>query len=244
MLINLFRIGLVFVLFVFIAGLTGCSPSDYSVLDPQGSVAESQLSLIKISFYIMVFVLAVVIGIFIFVLIRFRQRPGEEDEIPRQQKGNRKLEVTWTVIPILLLAVLAVPTVSTSFALNEKTTPENALKVKVTAEQYQWTFHYPELGIKTTNNLHIPVGKKIYLELKSKDTIHSFWAPKLAGKKDVFPGRMTFLAFTASQPGTYDGKCAELCGIGHAKMRFKVIVHSKDDFQAWASDWKKYAPDS
>src|SRR5690606_31578213 len=95
---------------------------------------------------------------------------------------------------------------------------------------------YPDYGITTTNNLHIPAGTVIDLNLQSADVIHSFWVPRLAGKLDNIPGRTNTMWLTADEPGTYYGQCAEFCGLGHALMRFQVIAHEPDEFQAWIDE--------
>ncbi|MGH2350349.1 MAG: cytochrome c oxidase subunit II, partial [Chloroflexota bacterium] len=99
--------------------------------------------------------------------------------------------------------------------------------------QWWWEFQYPELGVTTANELHIPVGVPINLELESADVIHSFWVPHLAGKTDAIPGRVNRLWFLADEPGTYNGQCAEFCGIEHALMRMLVIAESQSEFDAW-----------
>ncbi|MBE3554380.1 MAG: cytochrome c oxidase subunit II, partial [Thermicanus sp.] len=182
-----------------------------------------------------------------YVLIRFRQRKGDEG-IPKQVEGNNLLEVVWTIIPVILLIILAVPTVMKTFALAEDHANDpNALKVKVTAHQYWWEFEYPDLGIKTAEDLYIPVGKKISVELTSNDVIHSFWIPALSGKWDANPGmigpdgkkNVNRFSFDADNPGVYQGKCAELCGPSHALMEFKVIAVTEEEFNAWVDGMKK-----
>nr|WP_224749766.1 cytochrome c oxidase subunit II [Polycladospora coralii] len=215
--------------------MTGCSGHEsLNVLDPSGSAGEKQLDLIKLSFLIMLGVFAVVITIYIYVLIRFRKRKGV-DVMPKQTHGNTKLEIIWTVIPIILLGILAVPTVTTTFDLTKIAQDEEVVNVKVTGYQYWWEFEYPELGIKTAQELHIPVGKKINFEIHGKDVLHSFWIPALGGKVDVIPGRVTNVILDANKPGDYQGKCAELCGAGHALMDFKVKAHSAEDFDKWVT---------
>lgn len=229
-------------------GLTGCSGNPYlSTLNPMGSQSESAYGFILLSFGVMLFVMAVVFILFIYVLIRFRHRKGD-DGVPKQVEGSTKLEVIWTVIPILLLLFLAVPTVIQTFAMSQDHANDpNAVKVKVTAHQYWWEFEYPELGIKTAEDLYIPVGKKISVELTSNDVIHSFWIPALGGKWDANPGmigqdgkkNVNRFSFDAKTAGVYQGKCAELCGPSHALMEFKVIALPEAEFTQWADGMKK-----
>lgn len=217
--------------------LTGCGNPDLSALIPQGPAAEDQYWLIKLSLYIMLFVMAVVFGLFFYVIIRFRQRPGQTG-IPEQVEGNHKLEIIWTVVPILLLVVLAIPTVALSFKYSETTPDPAALKVKVTAHQFWWEFEYPDLGVAAAQDLYIPAGKKVQFELTSADVIHSFWVPSLGGKIDTNPGLTTTLELVADKPGVYKGKCAELCGASHALMDFKVVAVTPEEFDAWVNKMK------
>lgn len=233
---------------ILLFGLTGCSGNPYlSTLIPMGSASESSFGLMMLSLGIMLFVMAVVFILFIYVLIRFRHRKGD-DGVPKQVEGNTALEIIWTVIPIILLLILAVPTVIKTFAMSQDHANDpDAVKVKVTAHQYWWEFEYPELGIKTAEDLYIPVGKKISVELTSNDVIHSFWIPALSGKWDANPGmigqdgkkNVNRFSFDAKEAGVYLGKCAELCGPSHALMEFKVIALPEAEFNQWVDGMKK-----
>lgn len=236
---RLWRVLLVFALATL--ALSGCSGHEsLNVLEPSGSAGEKQLDLIKWSFFLMCGVFAVVISIYIYVLIRFRKRKGK-DIMPEQVHGNNLLEIIWTVIPIILLAVLAVPTVKYTFELSETPKNEDAIYVKVTGHQYWWEFEYPDLGVRTAQELYIPVGKKVHLEIHGRDVLHSFWVPALGGKMDVVPGRTNTMWLDAEKPGVYQGKCAELCGAGHALMDFKVIAQEESQFNNWVAQMKKPA---
>lgn len=219
--------------------LAGCGREDLSVLRPQGPSAESSLGLMKLAISIMIVVLLVVFSIAAFVMIRFRRRPGR-DEIPEQIEGSFKLEVLWTVIPLILVIVLAVPTVRTVFALgDDHSTDKNAVKVKVTAHQFWWEFEYPDYGIKTAQDLVIPAGKDIAFELITNDVLHSFWVPSLSGKIDTNPtGAVNRFSFSAPKEGVYRGKCAELCGTSHGFMEFKVKAVSGESFDSWIQEQK------
>lgn len=230
--------------------LTGCGDPQRSVLNPAGPVAQMQYDLIMLSLYIMLIVIVAVFAILVYVLIRFRQRPGDE-HIPKQVVGNHYLEAIWIIIPVILLVILAVPTVTTTFTLAEKY-PESTLedeellesdaglRVNVTAYQYWWEFEYPDHDIVTAQELYIPVGEKVYFEIDSPDVIHSFWVPSLGGKKDANPGLTNTLWLKADIAGTYDGKCAELCGPGHALMDFKVKAVDPADFDQWVANMQDF----
>jgi cytochrome c oxidase subunit 2 len=218
--------------------LAGCGNPTLSALEPKGPVAAEQLYLMKLSLSIMVLVVIVVFAIYLFVLVRFRARKGQTD-IPKQVEGNHILEIIWTVIPILLLLVLAVPTVSYTFKHSANHTQDkNAIHVKVTAHQFWWQFDYPELGISTAQELVIPTDKKIALELVSADVSHAFWVPSLAGKVDTNPGITNTLYLEASEVALFQGKCTELCGASHALMDFKVDARTGADFDAWVQNMK------
>jgi cytochrome c oxidase subunit 2 len=159
--------------------------------------------------------------------------------MPEQVHGSTLAEIIWTVIPIILLTIMAVPNVKTLFEISEPPKDSDVVKIKVTGHQYWWEFEYPDLGIKTAQEMHIPVGKKVYLEIYGKDVLHAFWVPALAGKMDVVPGRVNFMWLDAKKPGVYQGKCAELCGAGHALMDFKVYADTDTDFNAWVAQMKQ-----
>lgn len=219
--------------------LAGCGDPSISSLNPSGDVAEKQLRLIILSLLIMLAVMAVVLIIYFYVLVRFRKRP-DQTEYPEQVEGNTKLEILWTVIPIILLAILIVPTVYQTFVLADDK-PQNkkkALTVTVTAHQFWWEFEYPELGITTASDLYIPTDTRIYLDLKAADVKHSFWVPALAGKQDNNPGLTNTMYLNAPKPGVYKGQCAELCGASHALMDFKVIAVPKEEFDQWVQQMK------
>ncbi|MGF7088707.1 cytochrome c oxidase subunit 2 [Kroppenstedtia sanguinis] len=224
--------------------LAGCvSRNNMSALDPQGPVGKTQLNLVYLSTGIMTFVVIVVAVIFIYVVIRYRERPGDEKKgIPEQVSGSKKLEILWTAIPVLLLIILAVPTISTTFTLNRKPAPEESIRVNVTGYQYWWGFEYPDHKVSTANEVHIPAGKKVEFVMKSHDVVHAFWVPSLGGKQDLNPGRQDRIVLQADKPGVYEGKCAELCGSSHALMNFRVIAHKPDDFDRWIASQRK--PDS
>lgn len=217
--------------------LTGCGDPTLSALDPKGPVANEQRNMMILSFGIMLVVLAAVFLIYIYVIIRFRQRKGQTG-IPKQVEGSHVLEIIWTVVPIILLVILAVPTVYYTFKHSQDYTQDkDSLHVKVTGHQFWWQFEYPDQGINTAQDLYIPVGKRVAFELTTADVNHSFWVPSLGGKIDTNPGEknVNVLYLQADEPGEYKGKCAELCGASHALMDFKVVAVSEAEFNQWVS---------
>ncbi|WP_085524106.1 cytochrome c oxidase subunit II [Tuberibacillus sp. Marseille-P3662] len=224
--------------------LSGCGKQGVSALDPLGEVAERQANLMLISIAIMVVVVLVVGFLFTYALIRYRKRSGQEEHIPKQVEGNTKLELLWTIIPIVLLAILAVPTIQQTFALsdtNNDSKKDDVLKVKVTANQYWWEFTYPDKKVTTAQDLYVPKDKKVVFELTSNDVVHSFWLPAFGGKQDVNPGLTNEMWLTFDELGTFKGRCAELCGQSHALMYFNVKVMEQDDFDQWIKDMKNGA---
>jgi len=212
-------------------------------LEPKSPQAEKIYDL-----FVPILVIAIVIGIAIIVAtvviaMKFRFKAGK-NENPKQIHGNTRLEIGWTVLPALLLAIVAVPTVATIFDLAEKPT-DQALEVHVVGKQWWWEFTYPDAKVVTADELVIPTGRDVFVKLdacegtgtaKTCNVIHSFWVPELSGKKDVVPGRTNSVSFNAEKPGTYLGQCAEYCGLSHANMRFRVIAKSPADFQQWLNE--------
>jgi len=217
----------------------GANPQ--SALDPKGPTAETIDNLFWVVFWIAAAVFFLVQGVLLIAIFRFRQRKGKERAV-RQVHGNMRLELVWTIIPVVVLAVIAVPTLSTLFDIRSAPDPsENALEVEVVGHQWWWEFRYPAYGFTTANELHIPVDRPIYLTMTSADVIHSFWVPPLNGKRDVVPGRTSNLTLQADDPGVYVGQCAEFCGLAHADMRIRVFAETPDDFEQWAQDQQQPA---
>jgi cytochrome c oxidase subunit 2 len=183
----------------------------------------------------------------IYVLIRYRYREG--DAPPPQVHGNTRLELAWTIAPAILLLGLAVPTLQGIFDLG-RAPKEDALQVEVSAFRFGWRFNYLDEQyvqpdgdpLSVSTDLHVPVGKEVAIYLQAEDVIHSFWVPRIAGKTDVIPGRTNRMWFKADRPGTYQGQCAELCGIGHAVMRFTVVAQTQEEFDAWIQEQMSGSP--
>jgi len=234
----------------------GAGPKNQqNALRPAGPYAHKILNLFTPFFWIAILIGIAVTTATIYVAVRFRVKPGEE-RMPKQTHGNTALEVGWTIVPALILAVMAVPTVATIFDLAREPVGPNVLHVTVSARQWWWQFTYDDgTNIVTANELHIPVRTPVSLSLVgpplctgprcySNGVIHSFWIPELNGKKDVVPGRTQFLKLYADHPGTYRGQCAEYCGLSHADMRMRVIASSQADFKAWQASQLAAKPES
>jgi len=217
-----------------LAFVAGCSMQDYpqSSLHPHSNYAQWIQTLLEQLTFWVVIIFVVVQALLIYAAIRFRSRPGAPD--PKPIHGNTALEIGWTIAPALILTLVAVPTVLTIFK-SQAPPPEDALQVRVVGHQWWWEFQYPDLGITTASELHVPVGVPVNISLETADVIHSFWFPAMGGKRDVIPGRTNRLWFTPSDIGQYPGQCAELCGTSHANMRMALMVQAPEEFQAWVA---------
>ncbi|MGB9152564.1 MAG: cytochrome c oxidase subunit II [Alphaproteobacteria bacterium] len=217
-----------------------------SIFGPQGTPSH-------LIFGLSLFVLAIVTAIFVtaggvlaYVLIRYRERAADSDREPAQVYGSNQIELSWTVIPVLIVVILFLTTARVVFSTEYAHKPAGALDVIVVGHQFWWEFRYPKLGIVTANELHIPVSDPhhptpTYLEMSSADTDHSFWVPRLAGKTDVIPNRVNVMWLDAEAPGLYLGQCAQYCGTQHAKMLIRVYALSKSDFDSWVAQQQRSA---
>ncbi len=182
------------------------------------------------------FVLLISLVIFLIVTLavalgaqRYRGKDGDGE--PRQIFGHKRLEIAWTVIPAcIVVLILAL----SGRVMGEMDAPMDAKPdLVITAHQWWWDARYTATGARAANEIHIPTGKRLLVDLESADVIHDFWAPNLARKMDVVPGHPNRIWLEADRPGTYPGACAEFCGAQHAWMRFFVIAESPAEFEAW-----------
>ncbi len=221
--------------------LSACAQHAQSALHPAGPVSQAELGLMGFGFWIMLGVFVVVVAVLGYSLVRFRERRGDQG-LPPQVEGNHRLEIAWTLIPIVLLALLIVPTFRATFALAQQQRGPGVVQVTVVGHQWWWEFDYPQLGIVTADEMHIPAGERVQLTLRSADVLHSFWVPALAGKEDTVPGQSNTMYLEAARPGLYPGQCAEFCGVSHSEMRFDVIAQTPSAFAAWVQ--ARQHPDS
>jgi cytochrome c oxidase subunit 2 len=182
------------------------------------------------------FIFIVVEVLLIGVVIAFRERPGRAE--PRPVHGHLGLEIVWTLVPVIIVTSIAVPTIRTIFRIDAPP-PKEALRIEVIGHQWWWEVRYPGLGIATANEVHLPVGRPIDLSLTSADVIHSFWSPQIGGKRDLIPGKVNHLTFTVDVPGDYPGQCAEFCGVSHANMRLLVVAQTPEEFRAWTKTQRR-----
>ncbi len=219
-----------------------------SALNPQGPYAQQPHDLVVPVFAIAAAVFVLVQGLIIYSVIRFRQRDDDDGSLPVQVHGNTRLEIFWTVIPALILAVIAVPTVQMIFTMMDEP-DEDYLTVEVYGHRWWFEYYYPDFDVYSANELVIPVGMPVRLEMTATDpqrqfdqgVIHSFWIPGLAGKQDVVPGQVTTLNLQADAAGRFLGQCAEYCGLSHANMRIRAESLEQADFEAWVADQQQPA---
>jgi len=204
-------------------------------LDPQGPVSEAMANL----FWLMlglggaVFVAVVVV----LGLGLFRRRPVGESQPDRQGRDSfgRWFVVGGVVVPLVILLIVFGATVRAMRFVPTSAPPE-ALVIEVVGHQFWWEVRYPEQGVTVRDELHLPVGRRVNLQLASADVIHSFWVPELAGKLDLLPDHTNTLVLEADQPGVHTSRCAEFCGLEHTRMVLTVVAESEDRFAAWVAE--------
>ena len=184
-----------------------------------------------------VVVYAIVVGLFVVAALRPRLRTSvAEADAALHASGGRGsatiIVVAGAIIPAIILVVVYAATVHAMSAFTGA--GANPLAIQVIGRDWWWEVRYPENGITTANEIHIPVDRTVKLELTAGDVIHSFWVPELQAKQDAIPGQTNTLLLDAKQPGTYRGQCAEYCGLQHAHMALYVVAQSPAEYAAWA----------
>lgn len=217
-------------------------------------------------FSVCVVIALLVFGAMIYSIFAFRKSKGA---VAAQFHHSTRIEVLWTIVPILILVAMAIPAAKTLVRIED--TRNADLTIRVTAYQWKWRYDYPDSGIgffsslaadsvrarqvgsgadvravdhylrNVDNPLVVPVGKKVRLLLTANDVIHAWWVPEIGMKRDAIPGYFNELWFTVEEPGTYRGQCAELCGRDHGFMPIVVIAKPQAEYDAWVSDQRKVA---
>lgn len=224
--------------------LSGCE-NNMVVFNPAGPVARQILDLINFSIALMLLVTVVVFSLFAFIVWKYRERKGNMDYEPPEEHGSTVLEVIWTVIPILIIVALTIPTVKTIYAIDEVPKgyeDKEPLVINVTSADWKWIFSYPEQGIETVNYVNIPEDRPIDFKLTSAGTMQSFWIPALGGQKYSMAHAETQLYLLADNPGSYVGRNTNFNGQGYAGMEFEVLSQTQEDFDQWVKDVKETAP--
>ena len=209
-----------------------------SIFSPASTPSQSIFSLSMFVFAVTGGIFVVVGGLIAYAAVRFRQRPDDDGSEPPQIYGSNQIELSWTIIPVLIVVVLFLATARMIFAIQDAPKPQAAVDVIAIGHQFWWEYRYPALHITTANELHIPLSsaetpRPTFLKLTSADVIHSFWVPRLAGKTDLVPNRINELWMDPQTAGLYEGQCAQFCGQEHAKMLLRVYVDTPQQFAAW-----------
>jgi cytochrome c oxidase subunit 2 len=221
-----------------------CSPT--TIFDPAATPARSTFELSMLVMGVTAGIFLVVGGLMLYAVIRFRYRPSDSEREPPQIYGSNQIELSWTVIPILIVVMLFLSATRVILSTQAAPKPASALDVTVIGHQFWWEYRYPKLGVITANELHVPISDPAkptptYLSLSSADTDHSFWVPRLAGKTDLIPNRINTMWIDPQQPGLYLGQCAQYCGTQHALMLLRVYAQSPEDFAAWIKQQQRPA---
>ena len=214
--------------------LFGCSADKYpnTIFEPTTDFNREVLSIFHSLFFWSALVFVLVEAALIWVMWRYRRRDGQPE--PRHVHGNTTLEIAWTLIPAVILVFIAVPTVRAIFRTQAKAVP-SALQVQVIGHQWWWEFRYPQYGITTASELYLPIGRTVNFELRTNDVLHSFWIPRLGGKRDLISNHTNYLWFTPDSVGenAWNGSCNEYCGSSHANMRFRAFTVTPAQFEQW-----------
>jgi cytochrome c oxidase subunit 2 len=240
--------------------LAACTGGPQDTFDPAGPVAEKQRDILIPILWVAAGVFVVVEGGIVLIALKYRHRKTR-DRIPAQTHGNTRLEIGWTIAPAVVLAFVMVPTISLIWELAER--PPDAMQITVKGFQWWWGFEYTDEDMKvayadapivTADVMVIPEDTVIDLTLvaagggaRSEDDVpdnevnHSFWTPRLFGKQDVVPGHENHIVFSADEPGTYLGQCAEFCGLQHGVMKFRIRVLDAASWQEWVTNQKRPA---
>ncbi len=240
--------------------LTGCGLDGYqSTLAPDGPVADHQMDVFLVTLWVSVGIFVVVGSFLVYCLatFRFKGEVTEDTPLPDQGHGSALTEIALILISVGLVGVIAYPTILGIFYVGTLPQNDDALVIKVTGLQWWWKFEYPDQGVVTGNELAMPIGRPVKFELETADVIHSFWVPRLGGKKDLMPGQDNWLWLQVDagmmdgarelpedspyQGHYYYGQCAEFCGESHAFMKFRVLALDDENFQKWVDHQKSEA---
>jgi cytochrome c oxidase subunit II len=201
-------------------------------------------SIFGLSIFVLITVTAIFVVVFAllaYVVVRFGKRRGADNSEPVQIYGSTRVELAWTVIPVLIVVALFLAAARVIAFVQDAPHSPDALEVIVTGHQYWWEYRYPQLNIVTANELHVPVSDALhpratFLTLLSADTDHSFWVPRLGGKTDLIPNHPNRMWIDPHETGVFLGQCAQYCGTQHAKMLLRVYVQSREEFERWVHD--------
>lgn len=224
------------------AGLlsAGCG-NQYVVLHPEGPVGQSELNLMILASIAMAIVIVVVFVLYFYAVIRFRDTPGNKAPYRPEWTHNTKLEILWWVLPAVLLTIIAIPTVNTTFALAKVPKTKHPVVIDVTSLTWKWLFQYPGQHIATVNYAVIPTNKPVLFELTANSPMNTFWVPQLGGMEYTMPNRVLPLWLQADKAGTYWGHSGQYSGVGFEKMFFNIKAVSPKNFKAWEANTSRTA---
>ncbi len=215
----------------------------HTFLDPQSPQTQAVSNLFWIGGTVAAIILAIPTGALLYTITHFRHKPGQGE--PRQDEGQPRLEVIWTVVPLIIVLCIFGLSLRT-MGLAEPNTdpgPGNNADLTVIGHQWWWEIRYPS-GVVTANEIHIPVGKRFLVALQSADVVHGFWVPQIANQMYLIPGQTNHIWLEADQQGVYEGQCAEFCGAQHAWMLLRVFADTPARYAAWQRDQLRAAPRS
>jgi len=220
--------------------------SPTNIFAPASTPADSIFHLSRLVLGITAGIFIIVFSLLVYVVVRFRSRENIQVREPAQVYGSNRVELAWTVIPCLIVIVLFLATARVVHGIQDARRPPGTIDVTVIGHQFWWEFRYPDLGVVTANELHVPISDPAkptptFIRLFSADTDHSFWVPRLAGKTDLIPNHPNEMWIDPHEAGVYLGQCAQYCGVQHAKMLLRVYVQSREDFDRWAQEQSRPA---
>ena len=232
------------------AGLCAASPRGDnpvpSIFKPESTPADWVFRLSAFVLAVTGVIFVVVFTLLVYSVAKYGRRGGDDGREPPQVYGSNQMELSWTVIPVLIVLVLFLATARVIHSVQDAPEPPGAVEVTAIGHQFWWEYRYPALGVVTANELHVPVSDPAhptptFMKLLSADTDHSFWVPQLAGKTDLIPNRVNEMWIDPHRAGIFVGQCAQYCGTQHAKMLLRVSVDSPEDFDAWIRTQKQPA---
>jgi len=218
-----------------------------SIFNPLSTPAKTEINMGMLELAITAAIFLVVAGLLAYTMIRFRRRRDDDGhQEPPQVYGSNQIEAAWTVVPILIVFVIAGVSARSVWGVEDASPPKNALHINVIGHQFWWEVHYPGYNIVTANEIHLPIShnrdRATYLEYTSSDVIHSLWIPELGGKTDLIPNRVNHTWTDPQQAGIFWGSCSEFCGVQHANMLIQFVVQEPSDFDNWLAAQQQPQP--
>jgi cytochrome c oxidase subunit 2 len=218
------------VLVIILTVLVGVALNTMGLLPDIASLQGQYIDgLFQVHAWIIAFLFALIVGFMLYSVIVFRRKEGDDSDAVFIE-GNNKLEITWTVIP--LITVLGVAALGANTLSKVTAMDPGAMEIRVVGQQWSWRFEYPDSGV-VSDVLMLPEDRQALLLMESADVIHSFWVPEFRVKQDLIPGSTTEVRITPTEIGDYTVRCAEVCGLQHTYMLADVKVVSEDEFNDW-----------